>query len=66
MLRADERYREFREGVRQLRATDLEEKRILIALSEPRAIWYQELNRLLSQGFPGSEIPKTDFRRCGM
>ena len=40
MLRAGERYREFREDMKQLRAIDLEEKRILMALSEVRAIRY--------------------------
>ena len=41
MLRAGERYREFREDLRQLRAIDLEEKRILMALAEVRAIRYK-------------------------
>ena len=41
MLRAGERYREFREDMRQLRAIDLEEKRILMALAEVRAIRYE-------------------------
>ncbi len=41
MLRAGERYREFREDLRQLRAIDLEEKRILMALAEVRAIRYE-------------------------
>jgi hypothetical protein len=41
MLRAGERYREFREDLKQLRAIDLEEKRILMALAEARAIRYE-------------------------
>jgi hypothetical protein len=41
MLRAGERYREFREDLKQLRAIDLEEKRILMALAEVRAIRYE-------------------------
>jgi hypothetical protein len=41
MLRAGERYREFREDLKQLRAIDLEEKRILVALAEVRAIHYK-------------------------
>lgn len=41
MLRAGERYREFREDLRQLRAIDLEEKRILMALAQGRAIRYE-------------------------
>ena len=41
MLRAGERYREFREDMKQLRAIDLEEKRILMALAEVRAIRYE-------------------------
>jgi hypothetical protein len=40
MLRAGERYREFREDLQQLRAIDLGEKRILLALAELRAIHY--------------------------
>ena len=41
MLRAGERYREFREDMKQLRAIDSEEKRILMALAEKRAIRYE-------------------------
>lgn len=41
MLKAGERYREFREDMKQLRAIDLEEKRILMALAEERAIRYE-------------------------
>ena len=41
MLRAGERYREFREDLKQLRAIDLEEKRILTALAEVRAVRYK-------------------------
>lgn len=41
MLRAGERYREFREDMKQLRAIDLEEKRILMALAKERAIRYE-------------------------
>ena len=41
MLRAGERYREFREDMKLLRAIDLEEKRILMALAEVRAIRYE-------------------------
>lgn len=41
MLRAGERYREFRKDMKQLRAIDLEEKRILMALAEGRAIRYK-------------------------
>jgi hypothetical protein len=41
MLRAGECYREFREDLKQLRAIDLEEKRILMALAEVRAIRYE-------------------------
>ncbi len=41
MLQAGERYREFREDLKQLRAIDLEEKRILMALAEGRAIRYK-------------------------
>jgi hypothetical protein len=41
LLRAGERYREFREDIRRLRAIDLEEKRILMALAEARAIRYE-------------------------
>ena len=41
MLQAGERYREFREDLKRLRAIDLEEKRILMALAEGRAIHYE-------------------------
>ena len=41
MLRAGERYREFRTDLKQLRAIDLAEKRILMALAEVRAIRYE-------------------------
>lgn len=41
MLRAGERYREFRDGMKRLRAIDSEEKRILMALAEERAIRYE-------------------------
>jgi hypothetical protein len=41
MLRAGERYRELREDMKQLRAIDLEEKQILMALAELRAIRYE-------------------------
>ena len=41
MLRAGERYREFREDLKRLRAIDLDEKRILMALAEVMAIRYE-------------------------
>jgi hypothetical protein len=41
MLKAGERYREFREDMKALRAIDLEEKRILMAIAEVRAIEYK-------------------------
>ena len=41
MHRAGERYREFREAMRRLRAIDSQEKRILMALAERRAIHYE-------------------------
>ncbi len=41
MVRAGERYRQFREDLKRLRAIDLEEKRILMALSEIRAVHYE-------------------------
>ena len=41
MLGAGERYREFREDMKLLRAIDLEGKRILMALAEVRAIHYE-------------------------
>jgi hypothetical protein len=40
MLGAGERYREFREDMKRLRAIDLKEKQILMALAEERAIHY--------------------------
>ncbi len=41
MLRAGERYREFREDLKRLRAIDLDEKRILVALAQVMAIRYE-------------------------
>jgi hypothetical protein len=41
MLKAGERYREFREDLKALRAIDLEEKQILMAIAEVRAIDYK-------------------------
>jgi hypothetical protein len=41
MLRAGEHYRQFRDDMKKLRAIDLEEKRILMALAEERAIHYE-------------------------
>ncbi len=41
MLKAGERYREFREDMKALRAIDLEEKQILMAIAEVRAINYK-------------------------
>ena len=41
LLQAGERYREFREDLKQLRAIDQEEKQILMALAEARAIRYE-------------------------
>jgi len=41
MLKAGERYRKFREALKQLRAIDFEEKQILMALAEERAISYK-------------------------
>lgn len=41
MIRAGGRYREFRQDLKQLRALDREEKRILAALAEGRAIRYE-------------------------
>ncbi len=41
MMQAGERYREFRKGIQQLRAIDREEKQILVALAEGRAIRYK-------------------------
>jgi len=40
MLQAGERYRKFRADMKRLRAIDFEEKRILMALAELRAIPY--------------------------
>lgn len=41
MIRAGVRYREFREDLKRLRAIDLGEKQILMALAEERAIHYE-------------------------
>ena len=41
MHKAGERYREFREDIKRLRAIDFEEKQILMALAEERAIHYE-------------------------
>jgi hypothetical protein len=41
MMRAGERYREFRQDLKQLRALDRQEKRILMALAEGRAVRYK-------------------------
>lgn len=41
MLRAGERYREFRKDMQRLRAIDRAEKQILMALAERRAIRYE-------------------------
>jgi hypothetical protein len=41
MLKAGERYREFREDMMALRAIDLEEKQILMAIAEVQAIDYK-------------------------
>ncbi len=41
MLKAGDRYRKFRKDMKQLRAIDLEEKQILMALAERRAIHYK-------------------------
>jgi len=40
MLEAGECYRQFRQDIKELRAIDFEEKRILMALAEIRAIRY--------------------------
>ena len=40
MHKAGERYREFREDIKRLRAIDFEEKQILMALAEERTIHY--------------------------
>ena len=41
LIQAGDRYRQFREDMKRLRAIDLEEKRILMALAELRAIRYK-------------------------
>ena len=41
MLRAGEHYREFREALKRLRAIDKQEKQILMALAEKRAVHYE-------------------------
>jgi hypothetical protein len=41
LLKAGERYREFREGMKRLRAIDREEKQILMALAQYRALHYE-------------------------
>ena len=41
MLKAGKYYREFREDMKALRAIDLKEKRILMAIAEVRAIDYK-------------------------
>lgn len=41
LLRAGDRYREFREDLKQLRAIDRREKEILMALRELRALHYE-------------------------
>ena len=41
MLRAGKRYKKFREDMMRLRAIDKEEKQILMALAEGRAIHYK-------------------------
>ncbi len=41
MLRAGKRYRKFREDMKRLRAIDRQEKQILMALAEGRAIRYK-------------------------
>ena len=41
MLRAGQRYREFREDMKAIRAIDQEEKQILMALARERAIRYK-------------------------
>jgi hypothetical protein len=40
MHKAGERYRKFREDIKQLRAIDFEEKQILMALAGKKAIRY--------------------------
>ena len=41
MLKAGERYRSFRKGLQRLRAIDSEEKQILMAIAEERAVHYE-------------------------
>lgn len=41
MLRAGDLYREFREAIKRLRAIDNQEKQILVALAEGRAVHYE-------------------------
>ena len=41
MLRAGQRYREYRQDLKQIRAIDRREKQILMALMEARAIRYE-------------------------
>jgi hypothetical protein len=41
LIQAGDRYREFREDLKRLRAIDLEEKQILMALAELRSIRYE-------------------------
>ena len=41
MLKAGERYREFRKDIQRLRAIDFEEKQILMAIAELRAVHYK-------------------------
>ena len=41
MFRAGERYREFRDDMKRLRAIDLKEKQILMALADVRSIRYE-------------------------
>lgn len=41
MRKAGERYRAFRKGLQRLRAIDSEEKRILMAIAEERAVHYK-------------------------
>ena len=41
MLRAGKRYRQFREDLKRLRAIDREEKQILMAIAEQRAVHYE-------------------------
>lgn len=41
LQKAGQRYREFREGMKRLRAIDQEEKQILMALAQFRALHYE-------------------------